>query len=183
MIIHLIRHAQALERSREIPDEQRCLTCRGRKRFRLVAAAIRKLDVDPEAILTSPKIRAVQTAEILAALLHFSGELLVVPALAAEFTLAALRQVIISRPCASELVFVGHEPDIGALTATLLQLKGPCTLTKGSVVTMEVTLTNSGIAARLLRIVTGGGRVINAKGKALERLQVADNKDMEVLIK
>lgn len=182
MIIHLIRHAQALERSREIPDEQRCLTCRGRKRFRQVAAALKKLEIDPDAILASTKIRAVQTADILAEQLRFSGEFMVIPALAEGFTVAALRQLIASRPSASELVFIGHEPDIGALTATLLQLDEYCLLPKGSVVTMEVTLTNSGIAAKLLRVIAGSGRVISTRGKALERLQCADKTDREVLI-
>lgn len=183
MIIHLIRHAQALERSREIPDEQRCLTCRGRKRFRQVTATLKKLEIDPDAILTSPKIRAVQTADVLAEALRFSGEVLVAPCLAAEFTVAALRQLVLSRPGASELVLVGHEPDLGTLTTALLQLSELCSLTKGSVVTLEITVTNSGMAARLLRVVTGSGRVITAKGKALERLQCADIKKREVLLK
>jgi phosphohistidine phosphatase len=174
MILHLIRHAQALERSREIPDEQRCLTCRGRKRFRQVATALRKLEIDPDAIFTSPKIRAVQTADILAEALRFAGELLVAPALGETFTVAALRQLLLSKPEARELVVVGHEPDLGALTAALLQLDGDCTLTKGSVVTVETMLTNAGMVARLQHVVTGGGRVIRSRGKALERLQVAD---------
>lgn len=174
MIIHLIRHAQALDRSREIPDEQRCLTCRGRKRFRQVAAALKKLEIEPEAILSSTKIRAVQTADILAEALQFNGELQLAPSLGNEFCVAALRQLLLARPAAAELVFVGHEPDLGALIAKLLQLDTPCVLTKGSVVTMEVTLTNSGIAARLLRVIAGGGRVIRTKGKALEHLQVSE---------
>lgn len=171
MIIHLIRHAQAIESSREIADEQRWLTCRGRKRFRQVAAALRKLAIEPEAILTSPKTRAVQTADILAEALRFAGELQLVPAIGAGFDSAALRQQLLSRPGTAELVFIGHEPDCGALVAELLRLDTPCLLTKGSVVTLEVTLTNSGVAARLLRVITGGGRVIDAKGKALARLQ------------
>ena len=65
--IHLVRHAEAAERFGDTPDEHRSLTSRGRRRFRRVAAALGKLGTDPETIFTSPKVRAVQTAEILAA--------------------------------------------------------------------------------------------------------------------
>lgn len=174
MILHLIRHAQAVERSREITEEHRWLSGRGRKRFRQVAAALRKLAIEPEAILTSPKIRAVQTADILAEALRFAGEVQLVPAIAAGFDGLALRQLLVSRPAAAELVVIGHEPDCGLLVTALLRLDTPCLLSKGSVVTLEVTVTNSGLAARLLRVITGGGRVIDSKGKALERLQCTD---------
>jgi phosphohistidine phosphatase SixA len=63
MRLHIIRHAEAIERSTDLPDEQRHLTCCGRKRFRKVAACLKKMAIAPDYILASPLVRAVQTAE------------------------------------------------------------------------------------------------------------------------
>ena len=75
MKLHIIRHAQAIERSADLPDEQRSLTCRGRQRFRQVAASLKKMAITPDYILASPLVRAVQTAEILSETIRFNGEL------------------------------------------------------------------------------------------------------------
>jgi phosphohistidine phosphatase SixA len=98
MKLHIIRHAEALAPTPELPDELRYLTCRGRRRFRQVAAALKKLEIDPDLILTSPKARALQTAEILAEALAFSGEVQVSPLLAENFTVDSLRQLLLNLP-------------------------------------------------------------------------------------
>jgi phosphohistidine phosphatase len=171
MIIHIIRHAQAIERAAQIDDEHRYLTCRGRKRFRDVAVALKELAIRPEVIFTSPKIRAVQTADILAEKLGFSGEVLVAAALGEDFTSAALRDLLVAQSPVKELVLVGHEPDFGMLVRDLLQLSGTCNLSKGCTVTMEVTLSGAAIAADLLTLVTGSGTVIRSPVKAVKWLQ------------
>ena len=171
MIIHLIRHAQAVERQPDIQEDHRYLTCRGRKRFRKVAAALNKLGINPETIITSPKIRAVQTAEILAETLRFAGEMPVVPALGNDFSVSSFQDLLAAHSSAKELVLVGHEPDFGMLVGELLQLEGDCALSKGCTVTLAVTVTKSGIAAQLQSLVTGGGTVIRAINEAVERLQ------------
>jgi phosphohistidine phosphatase len=171
MKVHFIRHAQAVERSADLPDEQRSLTCRGRKRFRLVAARLKKTGIDPDYIITSPKVRAVQTAEILAETLRFSGEVQVSAALATGPDLAALGDILGRSKTANEIVIVGHEPGLGEAVGELLKLSPPCSLTKGSVVTLNVSLRQSGISAELESIVTGGGKAVGKADKAMERLQ------------
>jgi phosphohistidine phosphatase len=60
-MIWLLRHADAEQGS---PDEERRLTAKGEQQARAAGAALSKLGVKPDVCLTSPKVRAVQTAEL-----------------------------------------------------------------------------------------------------------------------
>jgi phosphohistidine phosphatase len=171
MKLHIIRHAEAIAAAPELPDEQRYLTCRGRRRFRRVAAALKKLEIDPDLILTSPRARALQTAEILAEALAFSGEVQISPLLAENFTIVSFRQLLQNLPRRDELVMVGHEPDLSTLIAALLTLAGPCRLARGSVVTLKLTGKNERMTAELMSVVTGSGKVLSGRRKTLERLE------------
>jgi len=66
MILVLVRHAQAIEAAPGLADGDRWLTGKGRKTARKVGAWLAKPKRRPLAIWTSPLVRAVQTAEILA---------------------------------------------------------------------------------------------------------------------
>lgn len=168
--MHFIRHAQAIESSTELPDEMRSLTCRGRKRFRRVAACLKNMAIDPDIIITSPKVRAVQTAEILSETLRFSGEVQISTALAAGPDHAALVNLLRAAAEARELVIVGHEPGLGELMGKLLRISTPCRLTKGCVVSMNISLRQTDFAAELTSLVTGGGKAISKAGAALKQL-------------
>jgi phosphohistidine phosphatase len=170
MKLHIIRHAQAIERSTDLPDEQRHLTCRGRKRFRKVAACLKKMAISPDYIISSPLVRAVQTAEILSETVRFNGELQISADLAGGPDSAALSALLRARSAASELVIVGHEPDLGELVGTLLRLPAPCTLAKGCVVSLEIALKKSGCTAELISMITGSGKAIRKPAEAIKRL-------------
>src|ERR1700730_3340862 len=66
MHLYLIRHGIAVDREAPNcpPDTERPLTPKGMKRSHAAALALRALEVKPNAVLTSPWLRAVQTAEI-----------------------------------------------------------------------------------------------------------------------
>jgi phosphohistidine phosphatase len=177
MLIHLIRHAQAIKRSPAVPDEQRFLTCRGRKRFRKVSGVLRNLNVDPDYIFTSPKIRAVQTADILAEKLLFNGELIVSPLLA-DFTLQSLFELLQVYLLPKECVLVGHDPDFSELVAKLLNLSY-CSLSKGSVVTLKISISKSILSANFESLITGGGELISKQSKAIALLQKTNLKASE----
>jgi len=170
MKLHIIRHGQAIERSTVLPDEQRNLTCRGRKKFRKVAACLRKMATAPDYILTSPLIRAVQTAEILSETIRFNGELQICPELAGGPDSASLGALLQARSPADEIVIVGHEPDLGELVRKLLRLPAPCNIPKGCVVTLEISQKKSGLTAELISMVTGSGKAIQKPAKVRERL-------------
>lgn len=63
--IYLIRHGIAAERTEYINDAERPLTARGRQKTQQVAQRLQQIGVQFELILTSPLVRARQTAEIL----------------------------------------------------------------------------------------------------------------------
>jgi len=136
--LYLVRHAEAIERSATTPDAARCLTTKGRLSFRKIARRARKAGAAPVVIFTSPLLRAVQTAEILAERLKHKGEVVVAKELSPGFDLRALRALLARAQNPMEAAFVGHEPDLGLLAAALLAVPGGFPLRKGAVVAMEV---------------------------------------------
>ncbi|WP_413172762.1 phosphohistidine phosphatase SixA [Anabaena azotica] len=67
MELYLIRHGIAQEHQPGLKDEERQLTKEGRQKTEKVAQRLLKLDLHFDLILTSPLVRAQQTAEILIA--------------------------------------------------------------------------------------------------------------------
>jgi len=123
----LLRHGIAEERCPERVDGERALTAVGRSRTRAVAERLVQLGLGCDQLVTSPLVRARQTAEIaLAAGLLVEGspsvrvDAALVPGgdplpLVAEFQRAAPAHTRLQR-----LALVGHEPDLGALAAQLI---------------------------------------------------------------
>lgn len=118
MEICLVRHAIAVERGTTgfENDALRPLTPRGRDRMREAAVGLATL-LTPQVILTSPYLRARQTAEILAATYHLASPRHV-DALASgddATLLAELRDLD-----ASPVMLVGHEPYLSGTLSLLL---------------------------------------------------------------
>jgi phosphohistidine phosphatase len=137
MKLIFVRHAAAIERSVEISEEKRYLTSEGRVIFRKTARTMLKNGVEPSLILTSPLIRAVQTAEILAETLSYSGPLVVVDELAPGFDNLALQKLFNEYPSVLELVLVGHEPDFSSLIVSLLNLPSGFNFKKGAAIKLK----------------------------------------------
>jgi len=138
MKLYLVRHAEAIERSMTTPDASRYLTTKGRLAFREIARRVRKAGMAPDVIFTSPLLRAVQTTEILAERLKHEGPVVVSKKLSPGFDHRALRSLLAQAGNPAEAAFVGHEPDLGDLAATLLALPGGFPLRKGAVLALEV---------------------------------------------
>ena len=66
--LYFVRHGIAVDHDSKgpLPDGARALTGEGRERFRRAAKAFARLGEPLDALFTSPLVRAVQTAEILA---------------------------------------------------------------------------------------------------------------------
>jgi phosphohistidine phosphatase len=60
-VIWLLRHAEAVDGN---PDAERELTQEGERQARSVGMALKKLGAQPEICLTSPKVRAAETARL-----------------------------------------------------------------------------------------------------------------------
>jgi phosphohistidine phosphatase len=137
MKLIFVRHAEALDRTAAMTDEMRYLTSEGRGSFRKTARTLLKQGVEPSLILTSPLIRAVQTAEILAETLAFFGPLLVRNELRPGFDMEKLQNLLNEFQSADEVVFVGHEPDLSGLITALLSLPDGFNLKKGAAVKLK----------------------------------------------
>jgi phosphohistidine phosphatase len=118
--IYLLRHGIAEDRSPSGQDADRRLTGDGREKLRRVLERARDAKVTPSLILTSPLVRARETAEIAARVLGYEGEVAVTAALAPDSTPRAVWQEITRRPGESAILLAGHEPLYSAVTAYLL---------------------------------------------------------------
>jgi phosphohistidine phosphatase len=117
MRVYLIRHAIAFERNakRWSDDRRRPLTPLGIKKFRKAAAGLGRVAGVVECVLTSPLVRARQTADILASVADWPAPL-EAPELAPGRTPAQVLALIRSRPVEA-LALVGHEPGLSQLLA------------------------------------------------------------------
>jgi phosphohistidine phosphatase len=111
----LVRHADAVEGGGEIDDASRWLSAEGRARARKVAAALAERGLVFTRLVTSPRVRAVQTAEIFAFELDFPGPIEVIPAL--SFTVPAARAKEALAKLGGNVAAFGHMPTIGELCA------------------------------------------------------------------
>ena len=105
-------------------DQDRWLTDTGRQTVTKVGKALARLDLHYSCVYTSPLVRAVQTAEILAAT-HpgFSGPLEVQPALSSEVGSTAQALEPLEHAGDDDLVvMVTHLPKVGVLAGHLCQL-------------------------------------------------------------
>ncbi|MFI5182434.1 MAG: phosphohistidine phosphatase SixA [Thermoanaerobaculia bacterium] len=118
MKIHLLRHAEAEDASPSGRDADRRLTDAGKKRMRLVAKAIAKMDPKYDAVLVSPLVRSRQTAEPVAAACGFRKTLLETKSLLPNADPEAIL-VELSRLGAASVLLVGHQPHFGRLLGRL----------------------------------------------------------------
>lgn len=123
MLLLLVRHADAGARDAgKWPDDtQRPLSEKGRKTQGKVAKALGELGLAPELVLTSPWLRAAQTAEILQQGLSLPSPPVPSLALAADPDLSALDAALgPPRGAKAVVALVGHSPWMEELTALLL---------------------------------------------------------------
>jgi len=120
MQIHILRHGIAEVAAAGTPDSGRALVPEGRKKLRAVLGVAREVGVSPEAILTSPYVRAVQTAEIAAEELRFSGELIQLDALKPGGSPREAWEEIRIHAGLQSVLITGHEPLLSSLGAFLL---------------------------------------------------------------
>jgi phosphohistidine phosphatase len=118
MQLFLLRHGIAEDRHVGGKDFDRALTAEGRAQLARVARGLRRLKVAPAAILSSPLVRARQTAEIVAPVL--GQEVEIVDRLAAGVSFEQMLRIVEDRDDAGSLMLVGHEPDFSTAAALLV---------------------------------------------------------------
>ncbi len=110
--LYFLRHGQAGTRHDwHGDDSERPLTVEGKKRMKREAAAIGRLALPLEVILSSPLVRAAQTAEIVAKARGLTARLMTDDRLAPGFGPKGLAAIVAEHGDARGLMLVGHEPD------------------------------------------------------------------------
>jgi phosphohistidine phosphatase len=122
MKLYLIRHAIAVPRDTpEMRDDDRPLTEEGILKMRQAAAGLRSLDYVPELILSSPLLRARQTADILIEALGKGIEIKIFKALAPNGARRDLFQSVAAYGNRlKRLMLVGHQPSLGEIAGEIL---------------------------------------------------------------
>lgn len=115
MILYLLRHGPAEDAAPGGDDATRALTPEGIKKTTLTARGLARLMDTPDAVFTSEKIRAMQTAKIIGDVFKLVPRPLAVLAEGtAEDVVAA-----VARLKHKSVVLVGHEPTLGRVAALL----------------------------------------------------------------
>ena len=138
MRIFIIRHAIAADRAPGIVDDERRLTKRGKERFRGAARGLARLFAPPTAMVSSPLVRARQTAQIAARAwdgMEFTRDVALAGGSIEDV------QALLSRfPADASVALVGHEPQVSELLAHLVGSKDAASLAfkKGGVAVVDL---------------------------------------------
>ena len=137
--LFLIRHGVAEERGDAWPDDaKRPLSEDGIERFRKSARGLARLDVWIDVVLTSPLVRARQTADIVASAFDPRPSIITIESLAPEGSYASLVADLEKHGRKTRIALVGHEPGIGELGARLIGSRHSFEFKKGAVCRIDV---------------------------------------------
>ena len=116
--LYLLRHAHAGDpMAWDGPDEDRPLSDKGEKQADRLGRFLAGIGFQPDAIVTSPKVRAAQTAEIVA--LRLGVPVGVDARLAGSLGIGALESILRDAGDPARPILVGHDPDFTELVAIL----------------------------------------------------------------
>ena len=129
------------------PDDLRPLTAKGLRQATRLGGLLAAADIHPDVLLSSARLRAVQTAEVLSAALSCPVQL--DARLAEGLSLDNLRLIIEEASGAGQLLLVGHDPDFSDLVSELVG--APIAVRKGALVRIEVDAAGPAPGAGILR--------------------------------
>lgn len=118
--IYILRHGIAEERRSGRPDSERRLTGPGKVKLRQVLETARAAGVKPSLILTSPYVRAVETAELAATILGCAGPIVETDALLPTSSPQAVWRLIRAQAGQTAILLAGHEPLLSEAASFLL---------------------------------------------------------------
>jgi len=137
--LYLVRHGLAEERGAKWPDDgKRPLSADGMSRMKKSARGLDRIDVKFDVILTSPLVRARQTADILSAEMDGHPTIVNVESLAPGGQFSALVADLEKHTRKTRIALVGHEPGIGELAARLIGSRHPIEFKKGAVLRIDI---------------------------------------------
>lgn len=118
MRLYVVRHAKAEEGAPGGRDEDRPLRARGERQADHLAAALSEIDHPPTLVITSPFVRAFDTAERINRALE--AEFMTDGRLCVGEPVSGVLGLIRERALTGALCLVGHNPQLEHLCGTLL---------------------------------------------------------------
>jgi phosphohistidine phosphatase len=161
MNLFLLRHGLAVKGGGldYAHDFARPLTLAGRSQLHQIAAALRVMALRFDVILSSPLVRAQETAGIVAAALKIKTEPAPVDELKPAGDMKKLMQRIAAlAPPPGNILLVGHEPDLSQLISLLVTGKTGAgfVLKKCGLAQLEIEKLRTGKCATLAWLLTSG---------------------------
>ena len=136
MLLDLLRHADAGDPDAwDRPDAERPLSDKGRKQAKRLGDHLASIGFRAEAIITSPKVRATETAELVAD--RIEGKVATDDRLAGSFDLDVVEAILDGAGDPDEAMLVGHDPDFSELLSVLCAAAG-VTMRKGALARIEI---------------------------------------------
>ncbi len=133
--VHLVRHAHAGDPAAwDGDDDLRPLSLKGRHQAERLGAFLVRTGIRPDRIISSPKVRALQTAQIIGAAVGLDVE--VDERLSSGCYMGCL-DVVLGDSGARTPMVVGHDPDFSLLMSGLIGANGQ-EMKKGSLATIDV---------------------------------------------
>jgi phosphohistidine phosphatase len=142
MIVYFLRHASAGHHvANPAKDEKRPLDEQGIQQCTQVGRALNAMDVQVDAVISSPLKRATQTASLVANEIGFDGPLQRAAALLPDAQMDAFREVLDSNSKLEAVVVVGHNPSLSQFLGLLISegaSESSVELKKGAVARVDV---------------------------------------------
>jgi len=120
--LYIMRHGLAVARGSVgfADDAQRPLQPEGKEKMREIAEGLKRVGLELDWVVSSPLVRAVETARIIAESLASSATVDVCDAMGPGGSHEEVIAFLAKRPGRTRVLVVGHEPDLSELAARLI---------------------------------------------------------------
>lgn len=154
MNLYLLRHGLAVEAgtSEYSKDSERPLTPKGERKLWKIAEAMEDMELSFDWILSSPYVRARQTAQIVAEALSLRKKLEITETLTpAGSTKKLVESIHQKQPSPKDILLVGHEPYLSELISLLVSGHNELAISmkKGGLCNLAIEALEYGRCARL----------------------------------
>lgn len=119
MTLYLMRHGIAEDTPASGSDAERRLTQQGTLRTAMVAKGLARMGLSFDRIVSSPYVRARQTAEIVARITDHDEEILLDSRLVPMASFEDVSDLVAEHAGVGSLLFTGHEPNMGMVISGL----------------------------------------------------------------
>lgn len=142
MNLTFVRHGDAQNLASS--DAERKLTDEGQSKIRKMGCHLKKNGEHYNLIFSSPLIRAKETALIISEASGYRNEVIIDERLNCNAHFKSIQDIVKENLTASHIMFVGHAPDMGIITAELLGMTHEINFKKGSILKLSSSFIRSG---------------------------------------